>query len=536
MSEEQQSQGPGANELFGKYELVDRLGRGGMADVWRARVAGPQGFNRTVVLKRILPHLITDTRARELFEREARVVSRLSHANIVPVYEFGEIDGEYYLAMEYVEGRDLSALIRAGGASPQLAAVVVRDVCRALAYAHALRGDDGVPLRILHRDVSPSNIIVGYDGSVRLLDFGIAKAFSDPRDKRTVKGTIRGKFGYIAPEVFEGEQPDARADLFSIGVVLHETVSGKRLFRGASDIETLALVKRAQIPLLSSLHPAVPAALDTICLRALERDRERRYTSGSVMADDLDAVVHELRFGPTQLAELVEHLFPRETAFKWQDAHDSGPMTLVDQPALENDRASEVGIGQGLGTARVVEPDERATVQMDAGVVQALAAKNQARAHDQPAPPTAATVLGRGGQRGQAAGSATPPGSGTPLEAATVINQPVPPMPVPRKRAAKKKSSVGGLIFILVVLLIGALGTAAVLLKRRFPEKLAWLRLPTKTKTAPPVAVTPVATPVMPPGAFERSDLGATVKKPGSANAADDEDPPSELAAPSLKP
>src|SRR5688572_18442835 len=200
---------------FGKYQLIDRLGRGGMADVWRARIDGPQGFARVLVLKRILPHLVEDERARQLFEREARVASRLSHANVVKVFEFGEVAGEYYLTMEYVEGRDLAALIRAGASSPGLAALALRDVCRGLAYAHALRDENGAPLRILHRDISPSNIMVGYDGVVRVLDFGIAKSLADPRDKRTVKGTIRGKFGYMAPEVIDGVEPDARADLFS---------------------------------------------------------------------------------------------------------------------------------------------------------------------------------------------------------------------------------------------------------------------------------------------------------------------------------
>jgi len=334
---------------FGKYELLDRLGRGGMADVWRARIAGPQGFQRTLVLKRILPHLITDAKARQLFEREARVVSRLSHAGIVQVYEFGEIQGEYYLAMEYVEGRDVSAIIRAGGASAPIAALVCRDVCRALGYAHALRDEDGKPLRILHRDVSPSNIIVSYDGSVKLLDFGIAKAFADPRDKRTVKGTIRGKFGYIAPEVIEGIDPDARADLFSVGVVLHETLSGKRLFRGASDLETLSLVRRSEIPRPSALNPHVPAALDEICMRALARQRDERYSSGDEMADALDEVVLELRFGPKQVAEVVERLFPRAGLGQWKWPEDSGPRTLQEVPMTES----------GLGTARALVLDER---------------------------------------------------------------------------------------------------------------------------------------------------------------------------------
>jgi serine/threonine-protein kinase len=361
---------------FGKYELIDRLGRGGMADVWRARIAGPQGFQRTLVLKRILPHLVEDPKARQLFEREARVISRLSHANIVKVFEFGEIDGEYFLTMEYVDGRDLAAIIRVGAGSPGLGALVIRDVCRALAYAHALRDADGAALRILHRDISPSNIMVGHDGAVRLLDFGIAKAFADPRDKRTIKGTLRGKFGYIAPEVIDGEDPDGRADLFSVGVVLHETLCGKRLFRGNSDLETLSLVKRAQIPVPSTLNPAVPHALDAICMRALERDRNKRYTSGDELAEALDHVVHELRFGPQQLTEVLARYFGGgKVPDPWMP-ESSGPKTVSEMPV----------VSPGMGTANSFEEDHsRPTSKMPTDAVEKLARESMAATLSKPA-------------------------------------------------------------------------------------------------------------------------------------------------------
>jgi serine/threonine protein kinase len=266
--------------------------------------------------------------------------------------------------MEYVEGRDLAAIIRAGGASPGLAALVLRDVCRALAYAHALRGPDGTPLRILHRDISPSNIMVGYDGAVRLLDFGIAKAFADPRDKRTVKGTLRGKFGYIAPEVIDGKDPDLRADLFSVGVVLHETLCAKRLFRGNSDLETLALVKRAEVPPPSSMNPAVSPELDAICLRALERDREKRFRDGDQFAEALDHVVHELRYGPNQLTEALVRCFGGgRVPGEWKH-EDSGPRTVPEMPI----------VSPGLGTARAIEDAHaRPTHKLSAEAVEKLA-------------------------------------------------------------------------------------------------------------------------------------------------------------------
>ncbi|MEO6952992.1 MAG: serine/threonine-protein kinase [Polyangia bacterium] len=351
-------------ETFGKYELLERLGSGGMADVWRARVVGQSGFQRTVVLKRILPHLVSDEKARLLFEREARVVSRLSHAHIVQVFEFGDVMGEYYLAMELVDGQDIASMIRAGVLTPAAAAYVLRDVCRALAYAYGVRGDDGIALRILHRDVSPSNIMVGYDGAVRLLDFGIAKALSDPRDKRTMKGTIRGKFGYMAPEIIEGLDPDQRADVFSVGVVLHEMLTGRRLFRGTTDLETLAQVRRGQIPFPSSINADVPRALDEICMRALSRDRGQRFSGGNELAELLDDVARELRFGPTQMAVLVARVRPAEQ-----------PLGFSSNTLTGN-------------TSDLHPPSERATDRMSTKEIARLAARSQAQPvlHADPGP------------------------------------------------------------------------------------------------------------------------------------------------------
>jgi serine/threonine protein kinase len=432
---------------FGKYELIDRLGRGGMADVWRARVAGPQGFERVLVLKRILPHLVEDKKARELFEREARVISRLSHANIVKVFEFGEVDGEYYLTMEYVEGRDLAAVIRAGGATPGLAALVIRDVCRALAYANKLCDEKGTPLRILHRDISPSNIMIGYDGAVRLLDFGIAKALADPRDKRTAKGTIRGKFGYIAPEIIDGVEADGRADLFSVGVVLHEALVGKRLFRGASDLETLALVKRAVIPTPLSLNPSVPPALDAATMRALERDREKRFDDGNHMAEALDEVVHQLRFGPTQLAEKMAALFPRSNDLSWLP-ESSGPHTV-----RESDPSH---LGFGTAQSLEIDPDERVTTPMSTDSVARAAREAEATSaarrmkHHEVVPPAASSEQPRSARND---GRSTSP---APRVAAPIA---------PAQRTQKRGKSSGTLYLIGGVLVGGAI-TGLVLLAR----------------------------------------------------------------------
>jgi hypothetical protein len=300
---------------FGKYTLIERLGRGGMAEVWKAEITGPAGFSRTLVVKRILPHLAEDPQFVEMFVREARLSARLHHGSIVQVFELGDVDGEYFLAMEYVRGRDLHATVRAQLASgpppPGMATFVVLEVCRALAHAHALTGDDGAPLRLIHRDVSPSNVMLSFDGAVKLLDFGIAKALSEA-DAKTQSGTLKGKFSYLSPEQVEGREVDHRADLFAVGVVLHEALTGRRLFKGSSDLQTLALVRAAQVDPPSRSNPNVPPELDRICLRALARDLEQRYPSCDDMAADLEEMVHALKWGPERLAATMRELFPDE--------------------------------------------------------------------------------------------------------------------------------------------------------------------------------------------------------------------------------
>jgi len=291
---------------FGKYTLVERLGRGGMADVWKAKISGPAGFQRTLVIKRILPHLVA----------EARLSARLNHANIVQVFELGDVDGEFYLAMEYVRGRDLVNVVRAqlmkGLPPPGMGAFVVRELCRALAYAHSLTDDNGQPLKLIHRDVSPSNVMISFDGAVKLLDFGIAKALAEVNENRTVTGTLKGKFGYMSPEQVEGKEVDHRSDLFAAGVVMHEVLTGKRLFKGGSDLQTIAMVRDARVEPPSLINPAVPRELDDICLKALARVPDDRWQGCDEMAVALDEVVHALKWGPERLASMQRDLFPDE--------------------------------------------------------------------------------------------------------------------------------------------------------------------------------------------------------------------------------
>lgn len=295
---------------FGKYTLVERLGRGGMAEVWKAELTGPGGFARPLVLKRILPALADDERFVHMFEKEARLLARLNHPNIVQVFEFGEIDGRYYLTMELVDGHDmawlLSGLVERGLPPIGFAPFVVREVCRALAYAHALTDENGRPLRLIHRDISPSNIMVDHHGGVKLLDFGVAKALAEATQARTQTGVLKGKLWYMAPERLDEGDFDHRADLFAAGCVLFEGLTGRRLFTADTPIKIFKQVSRVRPP--SDERRDVPPALDRVCMRALAISPDERYQTAEEMGSDLDAVLREIGYATENLKQLVRAL------------------------------------------------------------------------------------------------------------------------------------------------------------------------------------------------------------------------------------
>ncbi|HVR61160.1 MAG TPA: serine/threonine-protein kinase [Polyangia bacterium] len=301
---------------FGKYTLFERIGRGGMADVYKGRVQGPEGFERVFVIKRILPHLSDEPTFIKMFVEEAKLSARLSHPNIVQIFELGSVEGEYFISMEYVRGRDLAETMRAIWKTmppprPELVAYIGREACRALAYAHDLTDDNGRPLRMIHRDVSPSNIMLSYEGAVKLLDFGIAKALGEAPET-TKSGTMKGKYAYMAPEQTEGDDVDHRIDIFSCGIVLHEVLTGRRLFKGANDVQTIERVRKGDVAPPSFQNPLCPPELDAIVLKALARNRDDRFAHAAEMADALDDVVHRARFQPTHLAQTLHQLFAGE--------------------------------------------------------------------------------------------------------------------------------------------------------------------------------------------------------------------------------
>ena len=283
-----------------------------MAEVFLCRLKGPSGFERPVVVKRILPHLAKDPAFEQMFVDEARSLARIHHPNVVQVQEFGREDGDLVLAMEYVAGETLASLrtrlIEVGETlDPRLCAYIVAEACAGLHAAHDLVGDDGVPLGLIHRDVSPQNLIITYDGHVKVLDFGIA--FSADRGARTETGEIKGKLEYMSPEQTQGKKLDRRSDIFSLGVVLHEIITGKRLYkREGHALVVQAILDEPAIP-PSRIADNCPRLLDLACRRALEKAPSDRYPSAADFRRDLLEAAREIIDPTAVLAGAMHRLF-----------------------------------------------------------------------------------------------------------------------------------------------------------------------------------------------------------------------------------
>ena len=278
-------QGPQGPEPFGDYILLERIAVGGMAELFRGELTTGEEYETPICIKRILPHYSDDENFVNMFIDEATIAAQLAHPNIVKIYDFNAYDGSYYIAMELVDGKDLKQTLelayrRQTRLTAPMIAYISRDIVSALHYAHARRVD-GKPLGIIHRDVSPHNVLLGFNGDVKLTDFGIAKAAS--RLTHTRAGTVKGKCAYMSPEQARGKTLDGRSDLFGVGILMHEMLTGRRLFTGESDFEILTKVIRDPIPKPSDLVPGIDPELEQICLKTLEREREHRWRDGLEM-------------------------------------------------------------------------------------------------------------------------------------------------------------------------------------------------------------------------------------------------------------
>jgi len=276
---------------IGRYTILDRLAVGGMAELFKATLSGDHGFEKLVAIKKILPHLAVDKQFVEMFIDEARITAQLDHRNIVSVFELGTDADTPYIAMQYVDGLDVLALLRECARvqirlPAEIAAVIARDVCDALDYAHNALDTSGKPLGIVHRDISPGNVLLSWRGDVKLTDFGIARAAE--RRHKTEAGTLKGKYGYMSPEQVSGGEIDARSDIFSVGILLAEMVMARRLFTSTNDLDILLMVRDARLDRLHKYASEFPVELRVLCSRALQRRPEDRWQSAAQFRDALD--------------------------------------------------------------------------------------------------------------------------------------------------------------------------------------------------------------------------------------------------------
>lgn len=268
-----------------------------MAEVFRAESAGLEGFKKTVAIKRVLPNLSEKKQFINMFLDEARLSAHLGHSNCVQVFDIGKGDSAYFIVMEFVDGADLKAIMESLHSRGQMmpaeeACLIAVRMCEGLAYAHELKDDKGRPLNIVHRDMSPPNILITRYGEVKIADFGLAKANSQLEESQP--GIIKGKFGYLSPEAAQGREVDARTDIYAVGIMLWEMLAGQRLFFGATDLETVRLVQRSEVPDIRTINPNVPANLAAVLARTLTLHPETRYQAARALGEDLNRVLFSL--------------------------------------------------------------------------------------------------------------------------------------------------------------------------------------------------------------------------------------------------
>ncbi|MBL8958127.1 MAG: DUF2378 family protein [Myxococcaceae bacterium] len=328
-------------QTFGRYQLIKKIATGGMGEVFLARQKGPVGFQKLVVVKRLLPHLSEEQEFINMFFDEARIAALLNHPNIAQIYDLGDAEGGYYIAMEYVHGENLRVVAseaheRKGGMPLALKCRVLADAAAALDFAHKARSPSGQPLNLIHRDVSPQNVIVGFSGGVKLIDFGVAKAAN--KITRTATGIIKGKYAYMSPEQARGDELDSRSDIFGLGIVFYEVLTGQRLFKRENDTATLRAVVGLKVTPPSQVVKGIPKAVDAIVMRALEKHRDDRYQTASEMQLALEEflVRQRLPATPAHVAAFMNDLFPEESV---QEA-------IVEEPTWSRSDSDSLGLGR----------------------------------------------------------------------------------------------------------------------------------------------------------------------------------------------
>ncbi|HYU40801.1 MAG TPA: protein kinase [Vicinamibacteria bacterium] len=322
---------------YGPYQLLERVAVGGMAEVFRAKRTGVEGFEKVVAVKRILSHLSDNKEFVDMFIDEAKMVAGLAHPNVAQIFDLGKHEKNYWIAMEYVHGRDLRTIMRRarehGLRIPlDISSYVVSKVCAALEYAHRKKDDKGQPMLIVHRDISPQNILISFEGDVKLTDFGIAKAAS--KASTTDKGALRGKLLYMSPEQAWGKPMDKRSDVFSLGIVFYEMLTEQKPFLGTSEMSILETVRECRVPPPTTINDKIPEKLERVVMKALERDPEVRYQDAGEMLRDLERVLYEWQ--PATASGLVRFL---EILF---DEHERGELMPADGEGAHGGGPAEI--------------------------------------------------------------------------------------------------------------------------------------------------------------------------------------------------
>jgi TonB family protein len=353
--------GAGSPGGFGRYQLLEKIAAGGMAEVYRARMRGEEGFEKIVAIKRILPHMADNDDFITMFIDEAKLAAQLTHNNIIHIYDLGKEDAYHYIAMEYVEGKDLRSILKTatekGFPLPvDLALFIASKVANALDYAHRRMGLDGKELNLVHRDVSPQNVLISFEGDIKLCDFGIAKAAT--KVQQTQAGALKGKLQYMSPEQAWGKKVDRRTDIFSLGIVLFEMLTAERLFSGDTDLTILEQVRDARSEAPSLKNPDVPKKVDQIVLKALAKNPQDRYQNASEMEKDINSVLYSFQPapGPADLA-IYMHRLVEATAAASDAQIDAAFAQVAAAPAPEEKKK-----GKGLVISKKEKAAEPAPV------------------------------------------------------------------------------------------------------------------------------------------------------------------------------
>jgi serine/threonine protein kinase len=339
---------------FGKYVLLKRIAIGGMAEVFRSKAFGAEGFEKLAAVKRMLPHLSSDSQFVDMFINEAKLAANLNHANIVQIYDFGCIDNLYFISMEYIHGKDIADIIRIlrdrNLAAPlELACHIFIEVLNGLDYAHRLADPYGTPLDLIHRDMSPHNIILSYEGEVKIADFGIAKATSTT--VHTTGGVLKGKYSYMSPEQAHGKPLDHRSDVFSLAICFYELLTLTKMFHAESDLSVLEMVRETKFTRPRELNESIPEELEDIMLKALEKNPEDRYATAGEMRDELERFLFSsnLHFSTAWLAGFMREIF--------RDDLDQERDELAEEHEVTQKLRSEARRAARIEEATIAGPD-----------------------------------------------------------------------------------------------------------------------------------------------------------------------------------